>query len=172
MDEQCQTGITEVAEGPSICTPTRIDKRTLPTAVQEPSAFGVKIWLNRSFEETLGSVRRALQAQGFMIAFEMNVGEVLRADPGVKFPDYHIIGAWYPSYEREVLQTSMDAGLLMPQNIIIYEHSDGTVVAAADTIAQFELIDGRELQELAILIKQRLDDVIGLVAAEDVGRAA
>lgn len=172
MEEQCERGITEIAEGPSICTPAEDDARGRPAAVQEVTAFGAKVWLDRPLGETLDEVRRALHAQGFQIAFEMDAGAVLRADPGVKFPGYHIIGAWYPSYAREALEAEMDAGLLMPHNIVVFERSGGTVVAAVDPITQFNLIGGGELHDLAVLVRQRLQDVLDRVTGGGAERAA
>jgi uncharacterized protein (DUF302 family) len=151
VDKQCETGITEVAEGPSICTP-------------EESVFGTKMWMDTPFDETLGTVRRALDAEGFGIVGEIDVGQVLRAEPGVPFPRYVIIQAWYPTYARQALQADMDSGLVMPHNVIVLERSEGTVVAAVDPIAQFRLVDGSELHDLAVAIKKKLQAVLDRVA--------
>ena len=168
MEEQCEHGIVEVGEGPSVCEPAEAEHHHGRPAVLEAAAFGTKMWLSRPFEEVLDSVRRALRAQGFEVVAEVDVSAIVRADPGVRFPRYMIIEAWYPSYARQALQADMDMGLLMPHNIIVFERSEGTVVAAVDPIAQVELIDGAGLRELAVLIKGRLQDVLDRVSAEGV----
>jgi uncharacterized protein (DUF302 family) len=148
VDKQCETGITEVAEGPSICTP-------------EESVFGTKMWMDTPFDETLGMVRRALDAEGFGIVGEIDVGKMLSADPGAR---YVIIQAWHPTYARQALMADMDTGLVMPHNVIVLERSEGTAVGAVDPIAQFSLVDGSELHDLAVAIKQKLQDVLDRVA--------
>jgi len=160
VDEQCERGITEVAEGPSICTPESEDAKH-PTALQEESAFGTKIWLNRPFDETLGAVRSALTAEGFQI-----VGEIDVTDSDVK---YVILEAWHSTYARQALRADMDMGLVMPHNVVVFERSEGTVVAAVDPITQFRLVDGSELHDLAVAIKQKLQDVLDRVAGTGIG---
>lgn len=151
MDEQCERGITEVAEGPSICTP-------------EESVFGAKMWMDTPFDETLGMVRRALDAEGFDIVGEIDVAEVLRADPSVQFPRYVILEAWHQTYARQALMADMDAGLVMPHNVVVFERAEGTAVAAVDPIEQFRLVDGSELYDLSAAIRQKLQDVLDRVA--------
>lgn len=166
VDEQCERGIIEVAEGPSVCAPAEHEARAGHAAVQEEAAFGTKVWLDRRFDETLAAVRRALEAEGFEVIGGINVAELLRADPGVRFPRYVIVQAWHPNYARQALQADMDIGLLLPHNIVVAERPDGTTVAVVDPIAQFRLIDGSELEELSVLLKGKLHDALDRVAAE------
>ncbi|GEM_PF-3004888 len=172
MEEQCERGITEIAEGPSVCAPAEGRGAHYPSAVLEEAAFGTKMWLERPFGETLDALRRALDVEGFEIAVEIEVDKLLRADPGVRFPRYTIVEAWYPSYSQQALQADMDSGLLLPHNITVFERSNGTVVSAVDPITQFRLIDGSELRDLAVIIKQRLQDVLDRVASGEIERAA
>jgi len=165
MEEQRETPITEVAEGPSIPAQPETKLEQHADAVQEESAYGIKIRVDRPYDSVLASVREALKEEGFGIIAEIDVRRTFKEKLAIEFPQYVILGACNPRYAHLAMELDMDIGLLLPCNVVVYERAGGTVVETIDPIAQLALADSSDLRDLAIAVKQNLQDVINRVAA-------
>lgn len=164
-EEQKEPPITEVAEGPSVPVRSKADLERHAAAVQEKSAYGIKISVDRPYDRILGSVRDALKEEGFGVITEIDLQQTFKEKLGIEFQQYVILGACNPWYAHQAIELDIDVGLLLPCNVVVYERAGGTVVEAIDPIAQLALADSSELRELAIAIKQKLQNVINRVAA-------
>ena len=95
--------------------------------------FGIQKTLDLGFDGALARVPEALKAEGFGVLTEIDVQATLKKKLDVDFRRYRILGACNPPFAHRALQHSLDVGMLMPCNVIVYETDDGkTVVSAVD----------------------------------------
>jgi uncharacterized protein (DUF302 family) len=163
MGKECKE-IVEIAEGPSICVQEQPSGKT-PSAVLEESAYGIKISIHNAFEETLASVRRALDQQGFEIISELDLRGLFSDKLNAYISDYKILSSIHPQLARQAFDLDRDIGLLVSSDVIVYEHDGKTLVAAVDPIAKLSIAGSDGLTDIARTIKQHLQDAIDHVAA-------
>ncbi len=122
--------------------------------------IGMKKTLAMSFDDALTKVPEALKSEGFGVLTEIDVQKTLAQKLQVSFRKYRILGACNPTLAHRALSTEIDAGVMLPCNVIIYEGDDGqTVVNVVDPLqtlaresAPLEAIakEARELLERAL----------------------
>lgn len=102
------------------------------------------------FEEARRRVEEALKAEGFGVLTEIRVDEALREKLGIEdYPRYSILGACNPRLAHRGLELERELGLLLPCNVIVYEHEGRTWVAAMNPNAALGLVGNPALQEVA-----------------------
>jgi uncharacterized protein (DUF302 family) len=75
------------------------------------------------------------------------------------------LGACNPPYAYRSLQADLDVGLLLPCNVIVYETDDSKAyVAAINPVSALEVIQNRELKEIAREVSEKLSRVIKQLA--------
>jgi len=119
--------------------------------------------LARSYDEVLAGIPAALATEGFGVLTQIDVQETLRAKLGVPFRRYKILGACNPALAHRALQVSLEVGLMLPCNVIVYEDGNATVVRAIDptrTIAA----EHAELRPIAEEVRAKLARVIEQIA--------
>jgi len=128
-----------------------------------PTAPPLEKTLARSYDDVLAGIPAALATEGFGVLTQIDVHETLRAKLGVPFRRYKILGACNPSLAHRALQVSLEVGLMLPCNIIVYEDGTGTVVRAIDptrTIAA----EHADLRPIAEEVRAKLARVIEQIA--------
>ena len=123
-------------------------------------SIGMKKALTLSFDDALIKVPEALKGEGFGVLTEIDVQKTLAQKLQVSFRKYRILGACNPTLAHRALSTEIDAGVMLPCNVILYERDDGrTVVNIVDPLqtlaresAPLEAIakEARELLERAL----------------------
>ena len=86
--------------------------------------FGIQKTLDLGFDEALAKVPEALKAEGFGVLTEIDVQATLKKKLDVDFRRYRILGACNPPFAHQALQHSLDVGMLLPCNVIVYETDD------------------------------------------------
>jgi uncharacterized protein (DUF302 family) len=125
------------------------------------TAFGIGKTLDLAFDEALARVPEALKAEGFGVLTEIDVQATLKKKLDVDFRRYRILGACNPPFAHRALQRSLDVGLLLPCNVVVYETDDGkTVVSAVDPMQTMAAQGDPELRPLAEQVQQKLRRVI------------
>ena len=125
------------------------------------TAFGIQKTLDLGFDETLAKVPEALKAEGFGVLTEIDVQATLKKKLDVDFRRYRILGACNPPFAHRALQHSLDVGMLMPCNVIVYETDDGkTVVSAVDPMQTMAAQGDAAIQPLAEEVRRRLERVV------------
>jgi len=158
--------IVEIAEGPSVpAPPEEQPAERHAAAVLRECAYGIKVWVEKPYEEALDATKRALAEEGFDVVTQIDVRQLLHEKLGVKFPHYAILGALPLQSAHAALDLDRDIGLLLPFNLVVCEQSGGTIVEAIDPIAHLAIADSADLEDLARAIRQKLQDVIDHVAA-------
>jgi uncharacterized protein (DUF302 family) len=124
-------------------------------------AFGIRKTLDLGFDEALARVPEVLKAEGFGILTEIDVQATLKKKLDVDFRRYRILGACNPPFAHRALQHSLDVGMLMPCNVIVYETDEQkTVVSAVDPMQTMAAQGDEALRPIADEVRRKLQRVI------------
>ena len=131
-------------------------------------APGLKKVLRSDFETALTRVPAALKAEGFGVLTEIDVADTLQRKIGAAFRRYRILGACNPALAHRVLQVDLDAGVMLPCNLIVYESDEGrAVVVAVDPLQTVAAREDPRIRAVAEEVRARLERVLaGLELAE------
>jgi uncharacterized protein (DUF302 family) len=129
--------------------------------VLDVASFGIQKTLDKGFDETLAEIPEALKAEGFGVLTEIDVRETLKKKLDVDFRRYRILGACNPPFAHKALQRSLDVGMLLPCNVIVYETDDGrTTVSAVDPMQTLAAQADPEMRPIAEAVQQKLRKVV------------
>ena len=125
------------------------------------SKYGFGKTVETGFDDALARVTRALQAEGFGVLTEIDVQATLKKKLDVDFRRYRILGACNPPFAHRALQHSLEIGMLLPCNVIVYETDDrATVVSAVDPMQTLAAQGDPAVRPLAAEVRQKLQRVI------------
>lgn len=127
-------------------------------------SIGMKKTLSMSFDDALIKVPEALKSEGFGVLTEIDVQKTLAQKLQLSFRKYRILGACNPTLAHRALSAEIDAGVMLPCNVIVYEQDDGeTVVNVVDPLQTLAHESGplkaiaREAREKLQQVLERLD---------------
>lgn len=86
--------------------------------------FSTKVDLD--FESAIQKVTELLKSHGFGIITQVDVKETLKNKIDVDFRPYRILGVCNPRFAHKALTTFDKAGIMMPCNVVVQQHEDGT----------------------------------------------
>lgn len=113
------------------------------------------------FQAAVDKVTAKLKARGFGILTQIDVRQTLKAKLDVEFRPYLILGACNPPFAYRALQAEDKIGTMLPCNVIVQQHADGSVeVSAVDPVASMAAVVNAELAGVAEEIRNRLRAVI------------
>lgn len=116
------------------------------------------------FQAAVDKVTAELQARGFGILTQIDVRQTLKAKLDVDFRPYLILGACNPPFAYQALQAEDKIGTMLPRNVIVQQHTDGSVeVSAVDPVASMAAVANAELAGVAEEVRNRLCAVIEAV---------
>ncbi len=122
------------------------------------TTFGIRKAVHTNFDDALVRVTEALKAEGFGVLTEIDVQHTLQQKLGVTFRRYKILGACNPPFAHQALETDLEAGLMMPCNVAVYEGDDGGVsLVAVDPTKTAQATGNARLVELAGDVKEKLE---------------
>ena len=125
------------------------------------ASFGIQKTLDMGFDDALKKIPEALKTEGFGVLTEIDVQQTLKKKLDVDFRRYRILGACNPPFAHKALQHSLDVGMLMPCNVIVYETDEGrTVVSAVDPMQTMAAQGDPEMRPLADAVQQKLKKVV------------
>jgi uncharacterized protein (DUF302 family) len=123
--------------------------------------FGIRRTLDLGFDEALVRVPDALKAEGFGVLTEIDVQATLKKKLDADFRRYRILGACNPPFAYRALQHSLDVGMLMPCNVVVYETDDRkTVVSAVDPMQTMAAQGDEAIRPIAAEVREKLQRVI------------
>lgn len=112
-----------------------------------------------SFDTAAERLPHALQAEGFGVITQIDLQQTFKAKLGTDFRRYRIFGTCNPAFALKAVEADPRAGLLLPCNVVLFEHDDGKVeLGIIDPVQQLSAPDG-SLAELAHEIGARLGRV-------------
>lgn len=116
--------------------------------------------IDQNFSDALSRVREALQAEGFGIISEIDIGKTLKDKIGVDFRPYVILGACNPALAHEALLMEDKVGTMLPCNVIVQQVPNGVEVAAVDPVASMKAIQNEQLSDKAAVVAGKLQRMI------------
>jgi uncharacterized protein (DUF302 family) len=93
-------------------------------------AFQVEVPL--PLEAAEARVTEALRAEGFGVLTRIDVRATLREKLGKEFRPYLILGACNPSLAHRALSGEPLVGMLLPCNVTVEEHGQGSLISIAN----------------------------------------
>ena len=117
------------------------------------------------FDEAVARVRDELKVEGFGVLTEIDVQATLQAKLGIESERYLILGACNPPLAHRALVAEPDIGVLLPCNVVVYEHEDAVHVSAVDAERMLSIVDRDDLADLAADVRARLGAVVERVLA-------
>jgi uncharacterized protein (DUF302 family) len=122
--------------------------------------YGNRISTSLEFDQAVDQVTEALQSEGFGVLTEIDVQATLKKKLDVDFRRYVILGACNPPLAYQALNAEIDVGLLLPCNVVVYEHEGGSVVGMLNAISRLGVAENPELDSIANDANERLQRVI------------
>lgn len=117
-----------------------------------------------NFQEAVDKVTSELKARGFGILTQIDVRQTLKAKLDVEFRPYLILGACNPPFAFKALQAEDKIGTMLPCNVIVQQHADGSVeVSAVDPMTSMATIDNPALAAVAVEVRELLRHAIAAV---------
>ncbi|WP_234568362.1 DUF302 domain-containing protein [Rhodohalobacter sp. 614A] len=124
-------------------------------------SYYVSTTFKGSFDEAIAKTTEELKKEGFGVLTEIDVKETLKKKLDVDFKKYKILGACNPGFAHKALQAEDKIGTMLPCNVIVEEHDDGTVeISAVNPIASMQAVENSNLGNIAGEVKSKLEKVI------------
>ncbi|WP_142713862.1 DUF302 domain-containing protein [Fodinibius sediminis] len=116
---------------------------------------------DKNFDDAIETVTDLLKEEGFGVLTEIDVQGTLKKKLDVDFKKYRILGACNPEFAHKALRAEDKIGVMLPCNVIVEEHEDGTVeVSAVNPVASMLAVQNERLQPVADEVGSRLEKVI------------
>ncbi len=122
--------------------------------------YGHKKQVNTTNDKTVEKTKEELQKEGFAKLTEIDVKATLKKKLDVEYDNYIILGACSPPFAYQALEAEKDIGLLLPCNIIVYEHSDSTFISAILPTVAMNMVENENLRSIAEQVEEKLKRVI------------
>ncbi|MDZ7755843.1 DUF302 domain-containing protein [Rhodohalobacter sp.] len=114
-----------------------------------------------TFDEAIQKTTEELKKEGFGVLTEIDVKDTLKKKLDIDFKKYRILGACNPNMAHKALTTEDKIGTMLPCNVIVEEHEDGTVeVSAVDPLASMQVVENSDLKSIAKQVTSMLTKVI------------
>jgi uncharacterized protein (DUF302 family) len=125
--------------------------------------YGFVRELDTDFESAVEAVKNSLREEGFNILMAIDVRAKLQDKLGIDFEKYVILGACDPVTAHKALMVEENIGLMLPCNVIVYEHDGKAIVGVIRPTVAMEMIDNPDLRRIAKDVERRLRRVIDSV---------
>ncbi len=112
------------------------------------------------FAEAVERVRSELKHEGFGVLCEIDVQATLKQKLGVAGEPYLILGACNPPLAHQALEADPDLGVLLPCNVVVYQHDGDTRISAVDAERILSIVANDELALIAADVKRRLAAIV------------
>ena len=117
----------------------------------EETRYGLKTTVPLDYDVAVERSVAALKEEGFGVLTTIDVKQTLKQKLDRDFRRYVILGACNPPLADRAFHAELEIGLLLPCNVIVYEHTPGhSVVAAMAPLAALGVVgDNATLTDVA-----------------------
>lgn len=124
--------------------------------------YAHRVELDLSFEEAIEQTVHVLGKQGFSVITWIDLRDKLIERLGADFRPYVTMGVFDPDLAQRALELTLDMGLVLPLNVIVYESEPGHSVVAAlkPEVAFSALGNDAEVGKLAQHASERLRQAV------------
>ena len=126
--------------------------------------YAISAGTDLPFAEAVNRTRDLLQEAGYGVLCEIDVKAKLEEKLGVEREPYVILGACNPPLASEGLNTEPNLGVLLPCNVVIYEHEGRTLVAAVEPERMLSIVGNEKLESIATRVREDLGRVVDEIA--------
>lgn len=129
------------------------------------TAYGLQVTTPLAFDAAVTKTTEALKTQGFGVLTTIDVQHTLKTKLDRAFRKYVILGACNPPLADRALHAELEVGLLLPCNVVVYEHdAGGSVVSAMAPLAALGIVgDNPALLDVAKEADARLRRALATV---------
>lgn len=127
------------------------------------TAYGMNRTIDASYETAIEKITAALKDQGFGILTEINMQATLKKKLDVDTDKYMILGACNPHLAYHALQNEQEVGLLLPCNVIVYEHEGKTTVSILDPEVMMGVSGNDALKSVAGQAREKLETALNAI---------
>lgn len=124
------------------------------------TSYGYSTTVQLSFDDAVQKTIELLKEQGFGILTTIDVKAKMKEKINLDMEDYLILGACNPKLAAQALQAEKEVGLLMPCNVLVYQHEDQTRVSAQLPSTMMSVTGNKLVCEVADQAEQLLKKVI------------
>ena len=132
----------------------------------EHREYAFRAKLPSPYETALEQVTDALKAEGFGILTSVDMQATLREKLGAQFRKYSILGACNPALAQKALTQDLEAGLVLPCTVVVYEDDGGSSISIADPLAVVDLLGNPILRPIAEEAQAKLKRVLKQLTRE------
>lgn len=123
---------------------------------------------NTTYDEAVELATEELKKEGFGVLTRIDLKETLKQKIDVDFRKYVILGACNPHFAHQALQIEGKIGVFLPCNVVVEEHSDGSVeVSAVDPVMMMAPVGNPRLEEMASEVRESISRVISALGGLD-----
>ncbi len=113
------------------------------------------------FDEAITRATEELKEKGFGVLTEIDIKKTLKKKLDVDFKKYKILGACNANFAHKALLAEDKIGTMLPCNVIVEEHEDGSVeVSAVNPMASMQAVKNEKLGPIAEEVQSSLAQVI------------
>ncbi len=117
--------------------------------------------VNYNFDTAIARLTEELKKEGFGIITEIDMKETFKKKLDIDFKKYRILGACNPHFALKAVKLEDNIGTMLPCNVIVQEHENGTVeVTAVDPAASMTAVKNNDLIKIAAQVGEKLSKVI------------
>lgn len=120
------------------------------------STYAWSVELPLAVEAAIPRVTEALKAQGFGVLTRVDIHDAFKQKIGLDFRPYVILGACNPTLAAQALAAEPSLGILLPCNVVVEQHGEGSRVWITDPVALFSVVDRPEVAPVAQEVGRRL----------------
>lgn len=135
----------------------------------EETRYGLRVDLPIPYDAAVERATAALKREGFGVLTTIDVRKTLKEKLDRDSRPYVILGACNPALADRALRAELEIGLLLPCNVVVYEHRPGvSTVAALAPIPTMGLVGNPELEPIAREADSRLRAALAHLKEESV----
>jgi len=127
---------------------------------QVDSSYTLSARTDLAFADAVARVRQELTAEGFGVLCEIDVQATLKNKLDVDREPYLILGACNPPLAHAALEAEPELGVLLPCNVVVYQHEVQTHIAAVNAEQMLSIVGNDQLAETAGEVRRRLTAVV------------
>jgi len=127
---------------------------------QVDSSYTLSASTDLAFADAVARVRQELTAEGFGVLCEIDVQATLKNKLDVDREPYLILGACNPPLAHAALEAEPELGVLLPCNVVVYQHEGQTHIAAVNAEQMLSIVGNDQLAETAGEVRRRLTAVV------------
>ena len=127
---------------------------------QVDSSYTLSASTDLAFADAVARVRQELTAEGFGVLCEIDVQATLKNKLDVDQEPYLILGACNPPLAHAALEAEPELGVLLPCNVVVYQHEGQTHIAAVNAEQMLSIVGNDQLAETAGEVRRRLTAVV------------